>query len=143
MTMHLILLFLVVLDAVGDGFRVRGWQRLHHSMESLQIGVWLSLLPAIHFGWLDFQWYYLLMYVLGRVVLFDFVINPIIKEKLSYISKSSWDGWFYYLISGDGNPNRERQWPVANTAFIFKFIALVWWVSWFISDGNARAIFIG
>ena len=143
MIMILILLGQVILDAVGDGFRVRGWQRLHHSLESLQIAIWLAILPAIHFGWLDFQWYYIWMYVLGRIWLFDLVINPIMGMKLLYVGKSSWDGAIYYLISGEGNPNRKRQWPVKNFSFIFKFMAFVWWIGWFISNKDTIGIFIG
>lgn len=138
----LILLLLVVLDAVGDGFRVRKWQRLHHSLEALQVAVWLGMLPLLHFGILDFQWYYLWMYVLGRIWGFDLIINPIIKKPILYVGKSSWYGWFLYWVSGDGNPNRERKWPVGHFVFMSKFLALVWWVAWLLSDGNAKALFI-
>ena len=143
MIMILILLVQVILDAVGDGFRARGWQKIHHTIESVQIGIWLSLLPAIYFGWLDFQWYYIWMYVLGRIWLFDLVINPIMKQKLLYVSKTSWDGVIYYFISGDENPNRKRKWPVKNFSFIFKFMAFVWWIGWFISNKDTLSIFIG
>jgi hypothetical protein len=143
MIMILILLGQVILDSVGDGCRARGWQKIHHSIESLQIGIWLSLLPAIYFGWLDFQWYYIWMYVLGRIWLFDLVINPIMKQKLFYVSDTSWDGVIYYLISGDGNPNRKKKWPVENFSFIFKLMAFVWWIGWFISNKDTISIFIG
>jgi len=143
MIVLLILLVQVILDAVGDGFRVWGWQKLHHSMEGLQLAVWLGLCYCVGKGRLDFQPYYVLMYVLGRIWLFDLVINPIMKQKLFYVSKSSWDGVIYYLISGDGNPNRKRQWPVANFSFIFKFMAFVWWLGWFISNKDTISIFIG
>jgi len=143
MIVLLILLLQVILDAVGDGFRARGWQKIHHFMETIQIAIWLGIAYAIWREWLDFQLYYVWMYVLGRIWLFDFVINPILKEKLLYISKSSFDGVIYYWISRDGNPNKERRWPVTNTALIFKFLAFVWWVAWFFSNRDAIALYFG
>ena len=137
----LVLLFQVVLDAVGDGFRVRGWQKPHHTMESVQIAVWLFLGAAIAKEWVDFQWYYMWMYVLGRIWLFDLVMNPIMLQKLFYISKSSFDGAFYYWVMGDGNPNRKIQWPVTPFAIVIKALALIWWVSWFLTDADKIVVF--
>lgn len=138
----LILLLQVILDAVGDGFRVRKWQKMHHSMESLQLAVWLGLAYSIGKGWLDFQPYYFWMYVLGRIWLFNSVINPIMKQKWLYVSKTSWDGVIYYWISGDGNPDRKRKWPVGNFVFITQVMAFVWWIGWFLSNCDVKAIFI-
>ena len=143
MIMILILLLQVILDALGDGFRARGWQKIHHSLESLQIGIWLSLLPAIYFGWLDFQWYYIWMYVLGRLWAFNPTINAILKENWLYVSKSSWDGAILYWISGEDNPDRKRKWRIKNFQFMLMFLSFVWWIGWFISNKDTIGIFIG
>lgn len=120
----LILLLQVILDAVGDGFRVRGWQKLHHSAEAIQIGIWLALLVSTGIQVIDFQWYLVIMYILGRIWLFDPVNNLVSSRKIGYVGKSSIDGVIYHFISDKIFHN-----GVEHTSFIIKFMALVAWIA--------------
>ena len=61
-----LLLLLVILDASGDAFRLKGWQVLHHLFEAIQIAGWISIWAL--FG---FDPVYIAFYILGRIVLFD------------------------------------------------------------------------
>ena len=132
MIVSLILLFQVLIDALGDGFRIRGWQLWHHSMESLRIAVWICLWTSTAFGWLDFEWYYIAMYILGRIWLFDIVLNLVVDFEVFYVSDSSWDGKILIWLSSD----KIFDVPVILPAVMIKFIALVWWVAWFLTDGG-------
>jgi hypothetical protein len=117
MLVSLILLGLVVLDAVGDAFRLRGWQIPHHAMEVVHVAGWIVV-----WGLFGFKTMYIPLYILGRIVLFDVVFNLTAGLPIGHIGKNSiYDivvtklgGWF------EQNP--------ANFAFIFRFIALAAWV---------------
>ena len=131
----LILLLQVILDAFGDGFRVRGWQKLHHTMETIREAIWFSFFAAaIKFIYIDFEWYYIAMYILGRIWIFDLINNIICKRKLFYVGESSWDGVIIHWISG--TYRTKNRWPVANLAFMIKLMAIVWWFAWLLTDGG-------
>ena len=126
----LILLLQVILDAVGDGFRMNSWQKAHHTMETLREGIWIALIAAVSLGWLDFQWYYVAMYILGRIWLFDPVINLVAREDFFYIAKSSWDGVILYWLA------YKFRVPVILPAAMIKLMALAWWIAWLVTDGG-------
>lgn len=134
----LILLLQCILDALGDGFRARGWQRIHHFDESLQLSIWLGLIAAVSplLGWLEFEWYYLLMYLFGRIWLFDLVINLVRKKNLFYVGQSSIDGVIYHFIAG--TYRKKHRFPVELVSFIVKFMALIGWVAMLLTDGGMR-----
>jgi hypothetical protein len=134
----LFLLWQVIIDGLGDGFRVRKWQRPHHSMETLRIGGWLAYPAALSLGWVDFQWYYIAMYILGRIWAFDLVYNLVARNKLFYVSKTSWDGVILWWISGEDDPGRKNRWPIGMVASMPKMISLLWWMAWFLTDGGWR-----
>lgn len=113
----LALLALVLFDAIGDAFRFRGWNIPHHLLESCHIAGWVAVWALFGFAPV-----YVLLYVLGRIVLFDIVFNLVGGLPIGHVGKNSiydlavtlFGGWF-------------KQNP-ANFAFIFRVIALVAWV---------------
>ena len=123
----LVLLALVILDAIGDASRDRGWQQLRHSFEALQIGVWLTLCVLIGRGVIAFDWTYVVIYTIGRVWAFDYPNNLIAQRPIGYVGKSSLDGRIYHWMAGT---DRERfRHPVENFSFIIKFMALLSWIA--------------
>ena len=92
---------LILLDAVGDAFRSRGWQIPHHLMEALHEGSWIGLLYYFT-GWVNI----IPVYILSRIAIFDVVYNLVAGNKLSYIGKSSIYGivmtWFTGKIKEQG-----------------------------------------
>lgn len=126
----LILLLQVIIDGLGDGFRVRGWQIPHHSMESLRIAVWIGIWASTGFGWLDFQWYYIAMYILGRIWLFDPVINLVAQFGFFYVGTSSLDGILLNWIAD------KYKVPVILPAIMIKLMALAWWIAWLLTNGG-------
>jgi len=119
----LILLVQVILDAVGDGARDRGWQRVHHDLEAIREGIWLALLVLTGFQLIDFQWYLILVYIFGRIWAFDPINNLIAKRPIGYVGETSIDGIIYNAIA-----NLFKA-PVENASFIFKFMALLAWIA--------------
>lgn len=123
----LTLLLIILLDASGDAFRLHGWQVAHHIMEALQICGWL-------FIWFNFRFnpVWIVMYLLGRFVVFDVTFNLIAGLDWWYVGESSLYGriivWFSDLV---------KQ-PVALMVSMPKFIALVWWVAWFWTNRQFR-----
>lgn len=113
----LALLGLVVFDAVGDAFRFRGWNIPHHVLEVFHVAGWFVVWAL--FGFLPVH---AVMYILGRIVLFDIVFNLTGGLPIGYIGENSlydmavklWAKWW-------------KQSP-ANFAFIFRFMALVSWI---------------
>lgn len=128
----LILLALVVIDATGDALRLAGWQIPSHAMESIQVAGWI-LIWALY----GFKGYYIAMYILGRIWAFDLVHNLWTGHQLLYMGTNDLVGlavhWFSDLVKQN----------YLHFSFILKFIALVWWTGWLISDGDTRSIFIG
>jgi len=135
----LLLLVPVILDALGDSFRIRGWQNLHHTMESAREAFWIGMIVAVSplLGWLEFEWYYIGMYILGRIWLFDPILNLVSDFDFFYISDSSTDGRILIWLSSD----KVFDVPVILPAAMVKFIALVWWVAWLLTDGGIKTIF--
>lgn len=127
----LILLGLVVLDACGDAFRTHGWQLLSHAMETIQVAGWILI-----WGLYGFKGYYVAMYILARIWAFDLIYNPIAGNSLLYMGDNDLVGWLVIHFA---------EWvkhPYVHFSFILKFIGLVWWTGWLITDGNTRALFI-
>jgi len=118
----LILLLIALLDAVGDGCRDRGFQQARHSIEALQIGIWLTLCILIGRDLITFDWIYAVIYTLGRTWAFDYPNNLIAGRKIGYVGKSSLDGKIYHWITSLFKNGVEH------TSFIFKFVALVSWI---------------
>ena len=134
-TYHIVILILlvqVILDGLGDGFRQNGWQNVHHSMETIREGIWLVYVGCVAFQWLDFAPYYITMYILGRIWLFDIVINLVVGNKLFYIGKSSLDGIILHKVAD------KFKVPVHLPAFIVKLVAIVWWIAWILTDGGVK-----
>lgn len=115
----LILLGLVILDAVGDAFRFRGWNIPHHIMEVLHVAGWFIIWAL--FG-PDFLPAHVYLYILGRIILFDIVFNLTGGLKIGYVGKNSIYDLVVTLIGGWFKQNP------ANFAFIFRLMALVAWV---------------
>jgi hypothetical protein len=91
-----ILLIQILLDSSGDAFRLKGWQKLQHLFESLQIVCWTSLI----FLHPEFSYTLIAFYVLARFVFFDITFNLITGNYLDYVGnpKNSFYAWFLDLI---------------------------------------------
>jgi len=134
-TIIISLLLLVVLDAYGDALRYRGYQ-IWHLVEAVQIAGWFvfaglfaadcmtsivanqSVMSIILSGWI-----YVLIYVLGRIWLFDLVYNLTAGKPILYVGKNDLFGKSVRWFAG--------IWPVSysNVSFIVKFMALIGWVA--------------
>ena len=113
----LVLLGLVLLDAVGDAFRLRGWQIVHHIAELLTVAVWFAIWAL--FG---FEWMYIILYILGRIVLFDIAFNLTAGLRIGYIGRSS---LYDIILTKFGGWVKQHP---AHFIFIFRFMALVAWI---------------
>ena len=113
-TISLLLLAQVVIDSAGDAFRFRGWQIVSHMAESIQIAGWFAIWAL--FG---FEPWFIVMYIMGRIVLFDIVFNIIAGNKIFYVGTSDLLGKLLHKL------------PVAPELpmFIIKFMALLVWVA--------------
>ena len=121
----LILLLLVVLDATGDALRSRGKQLLHHSIESIQIAIWIALWALFEFHWL-----YVLMYIFARFVFFDLIYNLIVGNKWYYVGVSSiYDRVFRAIGKTQG---------AIMAVTVPKFIIFVWWTAWLLTNANGK-----
>ena len=121
MIISLLLLLLCVLDAAGDAFRVRKWQIIHHSLEVVQIAVWFLIWALF-----EFRYEYVIMYITGRIFLFDIVFNLIARNKWSYVGTSSLYGrilgWFAGVMKEPGH-----------LVWVIRAIAIIWWIAWLIT----------
>jgi hypothetical protein len=117
LVVSLVLLILVLLDAIGDAFRLRNWQIPHHIVEVFHVAGWIGVWFAF-----DFQWLYLPIYILGRIVLFDIVFNLTAGLPIGHIGENS---IYDIVVSKLGGWFKQNP---ANFAFIFRFIALLAWV---------------
>jgi len=113
----LILLALVVLDAVGDAFRLRGWQIPHHILEVFHVAGWVVVWALFAF---DLQ--FVLLYVLGRIVLFDIVFNLTAGLPIGHVGTNSIYDLVVTKIGG-----WVKQHP-GHFAFIFRVMALTAWI---------------
>jgi len=117
LTVSLFLLGVVVVDALGDALRFLGKQIEHHVMEVIHVTLWVVIWAA--FG---FQWPYIAMYILGRIVIFDIVFNLAGGLPILHIGKSSLYDIFVTKLGG-----WVKQHP-GHFAFIFRFMALISWI---------------
>lgn len=113
----LILLSLVLLDAIGDAFRLRGWQIVHHIMEVAHVAGWITLWALFGFGPI-----FIAIYILGRIILFDIVFNLAAGLPIGYIGTSS---LYDIILTKFGGWVKQHP---AHFVFIFRFMALVAWV---------------
>ncbi len=122
----LILLGVVIMDAAGDAFRIHQWQLIHHIMEVLGVVVWILLWKF--FGFRDV---YIIMYITGRIWLFDPLLNLIAGYKLSYAGKSSIYGrvlsWFMLKVKNPGV-----------IIWVVRAMAIIWWIAWLITSAEGR-----
>ena len=122
--LSLILLCLIILDATGDGLRWNGKQILHHSVEIVREGIWLSLLVYFTGEYLIIP-----MYILARVALFDPIINLVAGKGINHVgSNSIYDivlKWFTGKVKEPGH-----------LIWVIRAIALIWWIVWFVINGG-------
>lgn len=120
----LILLAVCGIDAAGDAFRARKWQVIHHSMEVLGITAWFTIWALF-----EFQAIYLVMYITGRIFIFDVLFNLIARNKWTYVGTSSLYGrilkWFANWVKEPGF-----------LVWVLRVMALAWWGAWFLTDGG-------
>lgn len=114
----LCLLGLVILDATGDALRLRMRQIMHHMLESLHLVLFFVIWAL--FG---FKWEYVLIYIMGRIVVFDVIFNLVAGLPVLYVGEGS-----VYDIA---IRKVASVFPVhpSNPSFIFKFMALLVWIS--------------
>ena len=129
--MTLILLALAIFDAIGDGFRRNGKQLPHHSFEASQVFIWLMVAFSCTEGWLVFEREHFIMYIVGRFQVFDYAYNLMTKNKLWYVGDSSLYGRFITFMT-----RKVFRLPLVHGVFMPKFMALVWWVAWFWTNGG-------
>jgi len=122
----LVLLGVMLLDAAGDAFRIHQWQNLHHGMEVLGVGAWIAIWALF-----DFSPIYIVMYVTGRIAIFDPILNLIAGYKLTYAGKSSVYGrllsWFMSKIKNPGI-----------LIWVLRALSFIWWIAWFVSKADGR-----
>ena len=117
----LVLLGLVLLDAIGDAFRLRSWQIPHHIMEVLHVAGWIAVWAL--FG---FRWEYVLLYVLGRIILFDIVFNLTAGLPIGYVGRSS---LYDIILTWFGGWVKQHP---AHFVFIFRFMAVLVWIATYV-----------
>ena len=122
-TISLILLGLVLIDSAGDAFRFKGYQIISHSAEVVQIGGWITLWAL--FG---FDWQFIVMYIVGRIVLFDITWNLITGHNILYMGENDLVGIgiraFARLVKQD----------YRHFSFIIKFLAALVWIAGIINQ---------
>jgi len=120
----LILLGIMAMDAAGDAFRIHQWQVVHHTMEALGIATFFLVWALF-----EFRYEYIIMYITGRIALFDPLLNWIAGYKLTYAGKSSFYGrvlsWFMNKVKEPGH-----------LIWVIRAIAIVWWIAWAITNGG-------
>jgi hypothetical protein len=109
--MKLLILLPILFEALSEGFYLRGeraggpWKTISKQVQVLMIASWFLLIP------LDFSWQLVALYVLARIVLFNYVHNLAAGLKLNYLGKTSLidriiplvslgNFWFLLLIQG-------------------------------------------
>ena len=136
-TISLLLLALVAVDASGDAFRFRGWQIASHSMEVVQIIGWClfaavfalfhstDILDASLWEIILLMLPYAVMYIMGRIILFNPLWNVLTGCKLLYVGESNWYDLFIRWVAN------LKFWRCAytNVHFIIIFMALLVWVA--------------
>lgn len=127
LVVSLILLALVALDAIGDGFRWIGKQVAHHIVEGIRELIWASLV-AYFMG----VWVIIPMYVLARIAIFDPIINLVAGKGINYVgSNSLYDRilkWFSSKVKEPGH-----------LIWVIRAIALIWFITWALTNANGLA----
>jgi len=113
----LVLLGLASADAVGDAFRLRNWQIPHHIMEMFHVAGWIAVWALF-----TFQWEYVVLYILGRIILFDIIFNLTAGLPIGYVGRSS---LYDIILTKFGSWVKQHP---AHFVFIFRFMALVAWI---------------
>ncbi len=111
------MVLLVILDAAGDAFRLRGWQIIHHEAE---VHVIIGFFAA--WALFGFKWVYVWLYALARVAIFALVFNLVAGNAPFYVGDSGG-----YDIALRWFANLVRVGP-ENIAFILTFMASLSWV---------------
>jgi len=111
------LLLLVVLDATGDAFRFKGWQKAHHFCETLQVAMWLALFALTGLGYMEFRWVYIMIYILERVLFFDPIWNGITGHRWLYVGENDLMGMAIRGIA------KLFKVPYEHPSFMVKFIS--------------------
>ena len=117
----IILFGIMIIDAAGDAFRIHQWQTVHHIMESVDVAAWIVVWALF-----DFSPLYIVMYITGRIALFDPIFNLIAGYKLTYSGKSSLYGrllsWFQTKVKEPGA-----------LVWVIRGLALIFWIAWFLT----------
>lgn len=119
----LFLLATVLMDAIGDALRFNKELIAHHVFECIHIALWFVIWYA--FG---FEWVYIAMYVLGRIIAFDIVFNLAAGLPLFYIGNNS---LYDIILTRFGGWVKQHP---GHFVFIFRFMALVAWVGLIIKN---------
>lgn len=117
-----ILIGLVLIDAIGDAFRFRGWLTPHHIAEVVHVAGWIAL-----WAFFPFSLVYVWMYILGRIILFDITFNMVAGLPIGYIGKGS---LYDIILTKFGGWVGQNP---AHFAFILRVIALAGWVGLFVT----------
>jgi hypothetical protein len=104
---------------IGDAFRAKGWQIVSHSLEIVQITVWIAI-----WGLFEFRPIYIVMYIIGRIWLFDPLYNLTSECKLTYSGKSSLYGRILIWFSEKMKEPGHLIWVIRGLAF-FTWIGLI------------------
>ena len=128
----LVALFLILFEAIPEGFSDRGWKTLGGILEAIKLAVVTTFIFGILNGWfMDFidikmfsVFYILGGYVLLRFALFDFAYNISRGVNLFYIGTTKlfdkfWQ-WFF----------RITKFPESHFFFMTKLIALLIALTW-------------
>ena len=117
LTISLLLLALVGLDATGDAFRFLNRQVLHHAMEVLMIAGFIAL-----WAFFPFEPVYIIIYILGRLWLFDVLWNVITGQNPLYIGTSDLYGRSVRWIG------EKLRVSYMHFSFMIKFMSFMAWI---------------
>jgi hypothetical protein len=93
----ILLFFQILLDASGDAFRLKGWQKLQHSFESLQIIVWFWIAWLLTNNQFHHWQELALLYISARFVFFDAIFKVWTKQPISYVGLPETSLYAYIL----------------------------------------------
>ena len=116
----LILLYLVAMDALGDGLRWIGKLVAHHTVEITRELIWLSLVAYFMDNYMIIP-----MYILARIAFFDPIINLVAGKGLGYVGSSSLYDRLLKWFSGKVKEPGHLIW-------VIRVLALLVWVAYII-----------
>lgn len=108
-----LLIILVIINGLEDGFRDKGKKILAHMFNSLHIAGWFCMITF------DFQWIYVIQYVLIRFALFDVIWNLLVNQSIFYIGYTSLYDKFWRWFE------KWTKWPMNHFLFMIKLISLL------------------